>query len=213
MNLGDIKRRVKRQFGDEAGAQITDADITDWANDAQIDITRKTECLQEHVETDSVAADASYDVPTDFLRLRLVEYNGKKLDRVELEERNQLNKYATNSSPTGEPQIYYVWGRKIWLYPAPESSGTGVLDIFYVKHPAEMSGDSDIPEIPTQYHEDIVRYCLARAKELDEEDEKAESTMQDYEYRVLLSKDEEQNPESDSYPAVRALPGDEGMYY
>jgi hypothetical protein len=214
VNLGQIILSVQRQFGDTSGAQITVTDITRWANDAQIDIVRRTECLQIHAETNAIAADGSYYLPDDYVRLRRVTFDGVKLERVELEELDGIAGSREAGETTGSPGYFYVWGTRLWLYPAPASSGSGNLDIFYVKRPDTLENNSDIPEIPTHMHEDIVRFCLGRAKELDEEDGKAQEIMADYEARISLSRDETQNPEIDSYPSVRDIDGDySGVYY
>jgi len=204
MNLGQIIISVQRQFGDESGAQITRSDIVRWSNDAQVDIVRKTECLQVHSETDVIKDDGSYDVPFDFIKLRRVTFDGKRLARVELEELDNLNSDQSNSN-SSYPEMFYVWGRKIWLYPKPSKSGTGNLDVYYVKMPNELVSDQDVPEIPTHLHEDIIRFCLIRAKELNEDDEKAQALMFEYDGRMAMSRDEVTNPEIESYPAVRDL--------
>jgi hypothetical protein len=206
MNLGNIKLAVQRQFGDESGAQITQSDITRWAHDAQVDIVRKTEVLQVHSETDVIKDDGSYDIPTDFIRIRRVTYNDKKLERIELEEVDALDKSRDKAS-SSTPLYYYMWGRQLWLYPKPSSAGQSNLDIYYLKMPTELVADQDVPEIPVHMHEDIVRYCLARAKELNEDDAKAQEVMMDYENRLTLSNDEANNPENDSYPAIRDIEG------
>lgn len=210
MNLGEIINRVQRQFGDEAEAQITRADITNWANDAQLDIVRKTECLQFHFETDSIANDGSYTFPIPFVRLRRVTFNGIKLKRIELEELDKIAGDREAQPKVGTPDRYYVWGNRLFLYPLPSKDGEGNLEIYCVKRPEALSGDQSIPEIPEHMHEDIVRYALARAKELDQEDDRSDMIMSEYEARVALSRDETQNPEIDSYPSVRNLDGDLG---
>lgn len=204
MNLGQIILSVQRQFGDESGAQIRRSDIKRWAHDAQIDIVRKTEVLQMHSETDVIKDDGSYDLPTDFIRLRRVTFDNIKLNRIELEELDDLapdNQTHGSSTPT----IYYVWGQKLFLYPKPDKAGTGKLDVYYLKMPDELSADQDVPEIPTHMHEDIVRYCLGRAKELNEDDAASQQIMFDYDARLALSRDEANNPSNNSYPAVRDI--------
>lgn len=205
MNLGEIITRVQRQFGDDSGAQITQADIIRWSNDAQVEIVRQTECLQIHAETDSIADDGSYDVPTDFIRLRRVTYEGIPLHRTNLED---LDGSTRGAIAEGTPTKYYLWGEKLFLHPVPTSSGSGVLDIYYLKRPDTLVASNDVPEIPVHLHEDIVRYCLARAKELDEEDGKAQEVMSDFSLRMMQAREEQFSNEQDSYTAVRALPGD-----
>lgn len=209
MNLGQIIIAVQRQFGDESGAQITRSDIVRWANDALVDITRKTECLQVHAETDTLKDDGSYDVPFDFIRLRRVTYRGTRLSRVELEELDDLNPTQDTES-SSNPFYFYVWGRRIFLYPKPSKAGEGTLDIYYVKMPDELVSDQDVPEIPSHMHEDIVRFCLIRAKELNEDDEKAQALMFEYDGRMAFARDEATNPEIESYPAVRDIESEYG---
>lgn len=55
MLVSEIATRVKRQFGDEAGAQIEDADILRWVNDAMIDIARTNNLLQISATTATTA--------------------------------------------------------------------------------------------------------------------------------------------------------------
>ena len=204
MNLDTIILSVQRQFGDESDAQITRSDIIRWANEAQIDIVRKTDSLQVHAETDAVANDGSYSLPTGHVRIRRVTFNDYKLERTELEKLDDIysNPEKIESST---PQYYYVWGNKLFLFPKPSSEGTGNLDVYYNKMPAELVGGSDVPEIPVHMHDDIGRFSLARAKELNEDDGKAQAVMMDYEARIALSKDESNNPEIDSYPSVRDI--------
>jgi hypothetical protein len=204
MNLGQIVASVQRQFGDESGAQITRSDIVRWSNDALVDITRKTEVLQVHAETDTLKEDGSYDLPHDHIRIRRVSYRGYRLKRTELEALDEAQPLQKGQA-AGSPHAFYVWGRKIWLFPKPSRDGEGKLEIYYVKMPDELVADQDVPEIPPHMHEDIVRYCLARAKELDESDEKAQEIMADYAARIALSRDEAQNPEIESYPTVRDI--------
>lgn len=104
--------------------------------------------------------------------------------------------------------MYYTWGRTIGLYPSPDTSGTGNLDIWYVKLPADLDDDTDVPEIPPSMHTDMIRYALARAKELDEDWEASGRIDADFELRLIQSKDDAQT-NGHTYPAVRLIPGDD----
>lgn len=212
MNLAEIKTAVKRQFGDESGAQITEADITRWANDAVRDIVRKVELTNQHQETAAVGGDGSYELPSNFMYIARVTYNNrlireKKMQDLDLESNN------IDGTSSGEPVSYYIWNSTLYLYPAPASSGTGNLDIWYVSQPTTLADDNAIPEIPAYMHEDIVRYCLARAKELDEDWQAAQMLDSDYEARIMQARYEKSAQPTDSYPSVRILPGDDGGFY
>lgn len=207
MNLTEIITRVQRSFGDESGAQITTADIIRWANDAQVDIVRKTGLTNQHRETDVVLDDGSYALPDNFMQMIRVTLNGKVLPNRSLHDLD-LTSSEIDTAASGTPHAYYIWDNVIYLYPKPSAASVGGLDIWYVSRPATLEDVSDIPEVPIHMHEDIVRYCLARAKELDDDLEGAQVIMGDYETRLGQAVYESTSQPNDSYPAVRALPGD-----
>jgi len=212
MNLGEIKTSVKRQFGDESGAQITESDITRWANDAIRDIVRKVEITNQHRETNVVSGDGGYELPDNYMYIARVTYNNRLIRERKLQDLD-LESVGVDAVGNGEPESYYIWNNTVYLYPAPSSSGSGNLDIWYVSQPAALVSDADVPEIPTYMHEDIVRYCLARAKELDEDYQAATMFDSDYENRIMQARYEKSAQPTDSYPGVRVLPGDDGGLY
>lgn len=212
MNLAEIKTSVKRQFGDESGAQITEADITRWANDAIRDIVRKVEITNQHRETAAVAEDGSYELPDNFMYIARVTFDNRLINERKLQDLD-LDSRAVDTAGSGTPESYYIWNNTLYLYPAPSRGGSGNLDIWYVSQPAALTSDTDVPEIPTYMHEDIVRYCLARAKELDEDWAASQIFDADYEARVMQARYEKSAQPTDSYPSVRTLPGDDGGLY
>lgn len=212
MNLLEIKTAVKRQFGDESGAQITEADITRWANDAIRDIVRKVEITNQHRETSVVVGDGGYELPDNFMYIARVTYDNRLINERKLVDLD-LQSTGVDSAGTGTPEAYYIWSNTLYLYPAPSSAGTGNLDIWYVSQPTALAVDEDIPEIPTYMHEDIIRYCLARAKELDEDWSASQALSNDYEARIMQARYEKSAQPTDSYPSIRTLPGDDGGLY
>ncbi len=209
MTLGEIITAVQRQFGDTAGVQIFESDVIRWANHAAIDIARETGCIQDHKEASSVGLDGSYTLPDDFLQMRRVTYDGRTLRPTTLETADNVWPDREVSNDSGTPQSYYIWSNILYLYPAPQSSGAGNLDIYYIRTPAVMDDPTDTSEIPLQYHEQIIRYCLSRAKELDEEPQEASLILQEYKGSVAQSRHDSQDQQKDSYPSVRLCPGDE----
>lgn len=210
MNLGQIILAVQRMFGDTSGIQINEDDIMRWANQAQIDIARKVECIQEHITTSSIGADASYPLPENFLSAKRVTFNDAVLNPTTLEKADiTWPSREVEPIPQGTPTSYFVWRNSLYLYPAPSQDQSDVLEVFYVRIPAPMFSDDDTPEIPETLHEDIIRYCLMQAKELDEDSGEATKLRVEYLDRMAESRDEAWNKYADSYPAVRLLPGDE----
>ncbi len=202
--------RVQHLFGDLSESQVDIPFITAMLNDGQVDVARKTGILKKHVQTNAVIADGSYAVPEDFILIQRATYDGRKLTKTSLEEVDALNPVYDNGENTGTPNHYYVYGRTVFLSPLPSASGAGNLDLWYIKTPTPLVLTTDVSELPITYHEDVVRYALARCKELDEEMESAQMIMGDYEVRMINSMSESHDPYEDSYPAVRSLPGDTG---
>ena len=210
MNLGQIIYAVQRMFGDTSGVQITEDDIIRWANLAQIDIARKVECIQEHVATDTVAEDGSYPLPENFLSMKRVTLSGALVQPTTLEKSDAALPYReVTPVAQGTPTSYFIWRNTLYLHPVPSVSESAILEVFYVRLPAPMLSEDDSPEIPETLHEDIIKYCLIQAKELDEDSNEATKLRVEYLDRMAESRDEALNKHADSYPSVRLLPGDD----
>lgn len=167
MNISDIISRVKRQFGDESGVQIQDADIIRWINDAQRDIAMKHSLLQTKATSNVVASQADYTLPTDLLNLFSVRYNGARLTEFSIQEVD-LDGLAANPTSTGTPDSFTYFGDLLTLYPTPATALTGGLTIFYTKQPTVVATTADSLTLPERYHNSIVQFCLQMAYELDE---------------------------------------------
>jgi hypothetical protein len=208
VNVGEIVTSVQRQFGDDSGAQITQTDIIRWINQAMVDIARKTDCVQDHKEASVTAGDNNYGLPDDFLNVRKVTYNDSPLQSTTMEIADIMwPERMLSASGGGNPQYYYIWAKVLYLYPTPATTGSGNLDIYYSRLPAAVTGTLDVPEIPVTYHEDIEKYCLSKAKELDDSMDESALLKKIYDDRIIESRYEENK--SDSYPSVRLVPGDD----
>lgn len=210
MNLGEIKQRAKRILGDDSGALYAEDDFIRWINDAQIDIARKTEVLQDFSTYSIVAAQQEYDLPDDFIKIVKISYNGITLKSTTLQEIDSLSPSRDSDSYRDSPYRWYIWGNRLWIHPLPVSDVTDALRIFYVFRPPTLISDNDIPAIPVQMHEDIVQYCVAQGRDLNEDYAGSQLSMGRYEQKVMMSRDEAKDPSMESYPSIRTLPGDMG---
>ena len=61
----DVITRVKTQFGDNSGAQLTDSTIIRWINDGQQEIVNNNPILKAVKQTNIVAGQAEYTFPGD----------------------------------------------------------------------------------------------------------------------------------------------------
>lgn len=217
MNVQEVVTRVKRQFGDEAGVQISDQDIIRWINDAQEEIGRTNEGLMETTgSTDTVLDQSEYDMPADFSVLRSLRYKGYRLKPLSLAEFNEyLDGFAEPTIASGTPEVFTVWENKITLFPKPNESITDGLTILYIKHPAAVANLADSLSLPQKYHNSIVTYCLQQAYEMDEDFQKAQLKEGKFNKDMMQLNDQNKWISQEFYPRITVLPEDEnyGGYF
>jgi hypothetical protein len=180
MNVNTITTLVKRQFGDESGVQITDSDITTWINAAMRQIVLQNEGLLEVLSVSNLVGNQQeYDLPVDNLifrgmHLRTNTGNWLRLQGLTWVDFNEkLDGAIEDTSRSGDPAFYTLYGSKIIIYPIPAVTRTNALKIFYSRAPIDVTTGLDIPELPVLYHDAIVKYCLQQAYEMDENPELA----------------------------------------
>jgi hypothetical protein len=208
MNLPELVTRVTTIFGDESEVVVMVDDIVRWANDGQLALARRTEALESIQPIDVVAGDAQYPVAPDFLLETRVTWNGYGLTRKTKAELNRDYPNRDVETGTGSVLHYYISGRSINLYPIPSQSeaGVGNLKLEYVRRPsALMLGVQEIFDLPDEMHEDLVEYCLMRAKELDDDLTAAGYYQKSYEAKSGISAADSQYPYAESYPSVREV--------
>lgn len=205
MNGTEIATRVKRQFGDESGVQVTDADVIRWIGDAQREIAGANDLLQTVAHTAVVPGQQAYDLPPDILLLRSVRYQGRKLQAL---SNREAEEYIQREDNDGQPSHYWVWAGVINLYPQPTTSDPDDLQIFYTRQPANLTALTQTPELPLEYHNRIVEYCLAQAYELDENWEAAQQKASQFNNGLASLKGKEEWTTRDYYPSITSVPED-----
>jgi hypothetical protein len=182
LSVADILTRVQRQFGDEAGVQVTQADVIRWINDAQREIVMQHEGLYETTATAStVAGTAEVALPADNISLQEVLYMGAgdssyfNLRYVTADEHASM--YFDLGS--GDP-VYYIRSSNgyVTLLPTPDSSLTDSIKFVYNRYSQDVAAVGDALDVPEYYHQVILEYCLMKAYEMDENWEAADRKSQ-----------------------------------
>lgn len=213
MKLEDVQKRVKRQFGDESGAQIDDSDIARWATDAQLDIVKQTKCNQTTSTVPVVPNQYEYPI-TSSITISSVVVDGHPLRAVSQNELNQRfpDRHKADVS-NGIPAFFTArdgaGGTIVTLYPTPDAASTDLV-VTHNTRPSPVVNPGDEFSIPEEYHEIIVRRCLERAYELDGQWTAAGVVGQDATGKMNEAKADSADKTDDSYPAIRCLPGDMG---
>jgi hypothetical protein len=163
--LADVAIVIKRQFGDESGVQITDSDITNWVNQAQMEIVNKNPMIQATAVTTAVSGTQTYAVPPDMVQIESVMFNGNILAPTNFEDmRSQLG--SDNGTP-GTPGWWYVWANLIYLWPIPNTAQA--IAVNYSKYPTRVSSPADKLGVPDRYFDRVCEFVMSKAYELDED--------------------------------------------
>jgi hypothetical protein len=195
------------------GAVIEIPDLVRWINEGQIQILRQTTTLLGSQSIPVVAGDGQYDLATDFFRMQSVELDGVKLQILTLAQMSAM--YPTlNASqpPTGSPRYFAVGsvGTSVTqLFLAPKPAAAGTLSITYKARPPLINASADALSIPDEYFETLVMYCLAKAKQLDGDDEGWAATQAAVKEQLTEDGHDSKNERDDeTYPYIRVSAAD-----
>lgn len=206
-NGAAIASRVKRQFGDQFGGRITDADIIEWINTGMREIVQDNELLQVTATTSFVAGQVDYPHPANILNVYAVTLSGRTLRGLDYKEFLTLTQDA-DSIVDGMPTHYTIWAGNIVFYPKPNT--TDEFKLHYLRLPVDITMLSETPELPLPYHQRLVEYCLAQAAEFDADPMQYRSKMQEFQAGVDKLKDNSDWNQRDQYPVISAAPDEYG---
>ena len=206
----DVITEVKRTFGDEAGIQVTDADLIRWINSAQREILVTNQILKAVGTTDVTGGVSEYSLDgLNIVTIQSIHYNGRRLEYRTFQEAEE---YITSADPqkvvAGEPILWYEWGGMINLYPVPSLDAPQALKIYYIKEPASITASNNTLSVPDKYYENIVQYVLARAYELDEDNENSQFKLGQFNQRLDALSEQENAQGTDTYPRITVLEED-----
>ncbi len=148
--------------GTGAGSYFTTAQVGVFLNNAQKEVQKQLVTsgelyYQKTIETVTVANQADYVLPSDFLDLYRLEY--VESGTGDLESRRMLLNISLNQqfrfgNAPGSPYGYTIRGNRLTLYPTPDTSNK-TLRLYYAYVAADMVNPTDVPDVPPQYQEYI----------------------------------------------------------
>jgi hypothetical protein len=219
LTVQEIFTRIQRAFGDEAQAQVTQADVIRWINDAMREIANNNNLLQVKATANTTNGVSAYALPVGIARLYSVKFRGLALESISLAQADELigsiDLSVAQGFPVGTPTHYWIWAGQINLYPAPDTTSTTELTLYYTRQATPVVNLGDVPEVPEQYHNRIVEYCMARAYELDENFFIASMKDQKFEASVDKIRQDESWKNQELYPFITS-PAEEvnsGWYF
>ena len=207
--VSDVAVRVKRQFGDEAGVQVTDADIFRWVNDGQREIAAKNDLLRTRAAADIVAGQNTYGNPPDVLRFISVYYDGNPLRHINFQE---ADGWILSQDPSvalsGKPTIWYSFANEILLYPKPDADIAGGLVSYYSQLPAAVTSLDNTIALPDRYFSRLLEFVMAQAYEMDDDWTAAGNKVSQLNSALQEASEEENTTQHAVYPSITVLPED-----
>lgn len=199
----EVMQAVKRQFGDESGVQLEDSDIIRLINDAQDEMVRRNRMLKATSSLMSIPGQLDYTFPTEnILSIESIHFDGFRIPNMsfaQAEEEVIANPDSTVPA-VGTPVLWYEWGGRIVFYPVPDIAKR--IAVYYTKKPNKVTTSTDILGVPDKYYQDVVRYVLREAFELDEDATMAQLKGQQFDASLDQMGEEERTSQNLTYSTI-----------
>lgn len=160
MTLSELRNLSRFWLDDVLGGYFTDAQMNILLNNAQRECQKQLLQSAEDfytvcVTAVTVANQANYALPSDFIKCmrleRLVSGSGDSATYQRLFPITRNEQDVLVEISTGAPYNYIINQSTFTLLPVPDDVYT--LHLWYAYRVADMSGDSDEPDVPKDYHE------------------------------------------------------------
>ena len=201
----DVITRVKTQFGDNSGAQLTDPVIIRWINDGQQEIVNNNPILKDTKYTNVVAGQAEYTFPEDRVQyIEAVFIDGRPIKNLSPQS---FRDFILADDPSTEatakyPDVWYERAGVITFYPTPNESFADGLKLEYVKMPSLVTAPESPLGIPDRYLIQLVNYCMMQALEYDENYSAAQFKASQFRDGLDRLSYKENVSQTDMYPSV-----------
>jgi hypothetical protein len=214
----DINNLVLSWLDDNTGGYFTPAQVNVWINLAHRQVQMLLLQAGENyymkpVETTTVAGQADYILPADFMVEHRLEYvlSGTGPN----ESRQPITMITTNqqdmvSIGLGNPANYYIKKDRVTLSPTPAQAWP--LRIYYSPMVQDLTGDTDVPDVPEQYMEYV---ALLAAFNGFIKDDRAPQNLQAkmMQFELLLKQMSEDRTQDASRQVVQTMDYDNGSFY
>jgi hypothetical protein len=203
----DVKNAIERQFGDEAGVQLSTSDIIRWINDGQREIAdTNTTVNMKKATTNVVQGQDLYPLSSDptfsnIARIASVRVNGIPCAPITFQEAEKYLVNANSSSANGTPNMWYEDANDLRLFPVPDAAIASGLTIYFTTVPATVAALGDALDIPDSYFNALCQYVITQAYEMDENFQAAQYAQAKFD-KSLGIRQNDTNVQEQSFPTI-----------
>lgn len=175
-----------------------------WINNGYQDVVNKLITLYENYFGDT----ASISLVADTQEYDL-DSLCRKVVRVENEDKRKVFRVVVDDSDD-DVCGYYLFAEKIGFKPIPDTAKT--YKYFFIKQPADLSGDDDVPGFPSSYHYLLVLWALKEHYEEQQDLSYATHYFNQYNAKLseLINEMKNRNEDENRYAEPR-YKHDEGL--
>lgn len=201
--FSDVTQYVKRQFGDEAGVQIEDADIARWVNQAQQEIVNVNKAIKAKASMPSVVGQASYTFPDiKIQQIESLHYDNARLENMPFAEAERwILSQDPSQTEQGTPLFWYEWAGDLSLWPKPDSERQ--ITLYFTAYPVDMTGALDQAiSVPDKFFNAVLDYAMMKAYELDEDMQASQMAEQRFRAAIESQVEDERQSQNMTYPVI-----------
>lgn len=208
LTADDVAKRVRSIYGDKNKNQLDDTDLCLWITDAQRRLVRRYKPVSSTLLV-SVSGQSIYTWAGGFISISDAFYDSTQIKSTTREQLDALDPYwlGNAATPSGTPQLYWVEGGQLRLYPTPDTDGKQI-SVTSVVLPGIVDDLTDPLVIDDAFLETLVERVLTRAREFDEDYSGASYHKQEAEKLSAEDATEEATRGNNSYPVIRDDLGD-----
>jgi len=175
MLASEIITDVRRELLESNAGFWSDSELLRHLNRAQMDFVNRTRILEDQAFLSTSEGVADYPLPENWMSAKLVLFNTKqestdddawrRLEPTSLEKMGQErpNFLNTTENYRGTPIKYFIWNKRIYLYPSPKTVNAGDLYLFYKAKPVALTSTSQSINVDDSLSEALNAYILWKA--------------------------------------------------
>lgn len=151
LTAADILTRARVLLRDTSSdttrQRFSDTQLLNWLNDGQREANAFGFVLQSSYTFQLVSGTTEYALPTDFLTPWRVTYKGRKIEQTSFNQQDATS-VAWQTQSVGTPNGYYIYlasSPTIGFVPAPSSTSTGTIVVWYIQQTTDMTTTTQVP--------------------------------------------------------------------
>lgn len=173
-SLSSIRTQIRTLISeqDPNNTHFTDAELTEYVNQAQVFLATLVEYPRTITSAQVTQGTSEYTLPSDFISI-ISAYFGDVTKQNDIYRLRVLNLetldtlypswLSTNTGNQGRPRFLYLKDRStLKLVPTPDAENSATnkkYHLNYIKRPADLSGNTDTPDLPLPYHDLLQFYA------------------------------------------------------